>query len=152
LGPEVPSPAAEPICAPDQTAIVVDTAVHQLSLCERGARKRSFSIALGRNGTGKRSAGDRKTPLGTYALGTPRPSDRFGIFIPVGYPTAEQARRGLSGGEIGVHGPRRNLRWLGRLHNLFDWTRGCIAVASDSEIAEIADWVAGLHVAIIHLR
>jgi murein L,D-transpeptidase YafK len=68
-------------------------------------------------------------------------SERFGTFVPISYPTAEQRRRGFTGSDIGIHGPDRRFRRLGRLTTWADWTAGCIAVGSDDEIDEIALWV-----------
>ncbi len=40
------------------------------------------------------------------------------------------------GGEIMIHGLPADLAWVGSLHRMFDWTRGCVAV-TDAEIDEI---------------
>src|SRR5262245_24399140 len=93
--------------------ILVDTSKHQMRLCENGAPLKQFYVALGSGVTGKKKQGDNKTPLGTYALGVPRKSVKFGTFIPIGYPTPVQAKQGYSGGDVGIHGPDRNFRWLG---------------------------------------
>jgi murein L,D-transpeptidase YafK len=121
--------------------VVVETTARAVFLCEQERSVRRFAAHLGRGGTGKRREGDGKVPLGRYALGTPRPSARFGIFIPIGYPTAEQSALGYTGGAVGMHGPHRWLRWLGRLVNRFASTAGCVGVATDGDIAAIADWV-----------
>src|SRR6516162_9899041 len=94
-------------CSRYDTAVVVDVQARSLRLCELGATQANYPVALGRGGTGKRTLGDRKTPLGWYALGEPRLSDRFGVFIPISYPTLDQRKRGFTGGEIGIHGPQR---------------------------------------------
>jgi murein L,D-transpeptidase YafK len=96
--------------------------------------------------------GDNKTPLGMYAIGTPKPSARFGVFIPVAYPTKEQAAAGLTGAEIGLHGPDRHFRFLGRLNVWLDWTAGCVAVESDEAIHEIAAWVKAKRVGFVQLH
>jgi murein L,D-transpeptidase YafK len=123
------------------TEVVVEAKRHTLTLCERGAPSGSFSVSLGRGGVGKSKDGDNKTPLGVYSLGKPRASATYGTFIPVAYPTPAQTAAGATGGDIGVHGPRRDKRWLGRLARLADWTRGCVAVATDDEIGVIAAWI-----------
>jgi murein L,D-transpeptidase YafK len=132
--------AAEP-CAERGIAVVVRTTEHQLYACEANRAVQSYGIRLGRKGTGKRKAGDGKTPLGSYGLGLPRPSRKYGLFIPVGYPTAEQRRQGYTGGDIGVHGPLRSVRWLGRAVNWFDTSDGCVGLATDADMAALADWV-----------
>jgi len=135
------SPMAPTPCADRGTAVVVRTREHRLYACEVNEVVASYGIRLGRKGTGKTKAGDGKTPLGTYRLGVPRPSKKYGIFIPVGYPTTEQRRRGHTGGAIGVHGPLRSVRWLGRAVNWFDTSDGCVGLATDDEMEALADWV-----------
>jgi murein L,D-transpeptidase YafK len=94
-----------PVCFERGTSIVVRTDEHELYLCEQGKLVETYGVALGKGGVNKRRRGDNKTPLGTYALGAPRKSTKFGLFIPVAYPTAEQRGKGFTGGDIGVHGP-----------------------------------------------
>lgn len=115
---------------------------HRLYLCgAAGKLERSYSVRLASEGLGKSRAGDGKLPLGTYSLGAPRASEKYGTFIPIGYPTRDQQRRGYTGSGVGVHGPDRRVRWLGRLVNTFDTTDGCVGLATDEQMAEIAAWV-----------
>ncbi len=129
--------AADP-CATGASAVVVLTASRTLWLCERGRATARFRVSLGQGGTDKRREGDEKTPLGTYTLGAPRASAGWGTFIPIGYPTAAQRRRGYTGAAVGVHGPARGFRWAGRANAWFDWTGGCVGMASDAELAQVA--------------
>lgn len=101
----------------------------------------TFHVALGRGGTDKRRKGDGRTPLGTYALGAPRTSIQFGVFIPMDYPTPEQAARGFTGGELGIHGPPRGLTEPEYPTTGVDWTQGCIATGVDADIEVIAEFV-----------
>jgi L,D-peptidoglycan transpeptidase YkuD (ErfK/YbiS/YcfS/YnhG family) len=133
--------AAASACAGGATAVVVDTRAHALSLCAAGRAAETFRVALGSGGVGKRRAGDNRTPLGSYPLGAPRASRLFGTFIPVGYPTVAQARAGMTGGAVGIHGPARGFEHAGLLNTATDWTAGCIAVGSDAEIGRIAAWI-----------
>ncbi len=121
--------------------MVVESSRHKLYLCEAGRRAAEFGVRLGRKGMGKRRSGDGKSPLGVYPLGKPRPSQRYGRFIPVGYPTPAQQRQGYSGSAIGVHGPDRRVRWLGRLVNTFDTTDGCVGLATDEDMDRVVSWV-----------
>jgi hypothetical protein len=139
-------------CTSADARIVVDTGAHRLVLCERAREVAVFPVRLGRGGVGKTSEGDGKTPLGAYPLGEPRKSDRYGTFIPIGYPTPEQRRRGFTGGDVGVHGPHRLVRWLGALVNSFDSSNGCVGLATDDEMATIAAWVRSAHAGTIELR
>jgi murein L,D-transpeptidase YafK len=121
--------------------LLVDTTQHALALCEDGRAVETFAVRLGRAGTGKSREGDQKTPLGAYSIGEPRVSGSYGTFVPVNYPTVEQARAGYTGGAIGVHGPDRRVRWAGFLVNAFDTTDGCVGIATDGEMTRIAEWV-----------
>lgn len=130
------------VCPPSKRAqVVVSTSGRSLHLCADGRPVRTFGVRLGRGGMGKSAEGDRKVPIGRYSLGRPRRSQRYGMFIPIGYPTPEQRRKGLSGGAVGIHGPDRRVRWLGRLVNLFDTTDGCIGISTDQAMNEIAAWM-----------
>src|SRR5512142_2256593 len=134
-----PGPAP---CPPSGDTIVVLTGARALWLCANGAPEARFPIALGRSGIGKRRRGDGRTPLGTYALGAPRPSARYGTFIPISYPTPGQAARGFTGGAVGIHGPPRGMDAT-RDYPVteLDWTLGCIATGTDEEVGAIADFV-----------
>jgi hypothetical protein len=146
--------AAPPdICSGDrQPRLAVDVAAHELWLCDQAQGITSFSVRLARRGLGKTKAGDQKVPIGTYTLGAPRPSKQYGIFIPIGYPTPAQAARAYTGGAVGVHGPGRKVRWLGRLVNLFDTTDGCVGIATDDEMKRIAAWVTSHRARTIQIR
>jgi hypothetical protein len=139
-------------CTAADARIVVETGAHRLVLCERQREVATFSVRLGRGGVGKTTEGDGKTPLGAYPLGEPRKSDRYGTFIPIGYPTPGQRRRGFTGGDVGVHGPHRWVRWLGSLVNSFDSSNGCVGLATDGEMATIAAWVRSAQARTIELR
>ncbi len=140
-------------CSKDIAYIEVNTLTSELKLCNKKLVEKGFSISVGRNGTGKRNQADGKTPIGEYGLGVTRPSSKFYKFIPVGYPTADQIKNGFTGGDIGIHGPARNYSWLGsRLNTWINWTQGCIAVGSDSEISEIAEWVTTNHSKIVVVK
>lgn len=136
----VADPPAAP-CPPTGTLVAVHSADHSLRLCRAGRVEGSFRVALGRGGLDKRREGDGRTPVGRYALGAPRASERFHTFVPVGYPTATQGAEGRTGSAIGVHGPDARFRWLGPATAWVDWTNGCIAVGTRAEIDAIAEWV-----------
>ena len=141
IGPGVALGAPASPCSSLDSQVVVVAKEHKLWLCEAGHPVASYRVALGRGGADKRVQGDNKTPLGSYPLGVPRPSSRFGTFIPVEYPTPEQRRRGFTGSDVGVHGPDRRFRWAGRVNTWFDWTAGCVALATDDEVTAVAAWV-----------
>jgi murein L,D-transpeptidase YafK len=125
--------------------------------CEGGAVHR-MTAALGRERGDKLSAGDDRTPEGLYRVSGPARRSRFHLFIPIGYPSGDDARAALDDGRIsardharilyaetfgrpppvdtplgsglGLHG--EGARWRGESAGL-DWTNGCVAV-TDAEI------------------
>jgi murein L,D-transpeptidase YafK len=137
LGLELPCGA----CPAKGRWVYVDVHTHRLSLCDASREVKSYRVALGRGGIDKTRSGDGRTPVGTYPLGTPRRSERFLLFLPVGYPTLAQRSSGSTGSAVGVHGPARAFRWAGAANIVIDWTQGCIALGSDDEINEVASWV-----------
>jgi murein L,D-transpeptidase YafK len=141
-----------PGCTATDRRIVVFTAARNLLLCDRGRVAASYDVHLGRGGVGKTRQGDNKVPLGLYALGTPRRSSQFWIFIPIGYPTPEQRKRGFTGQDVGVHGPHRLLRWLGPLTNSVSSTAGCVGLGADEQIEAVADWVTRMQIDRIEIR
>jgi len=141
--------------------VVVDSAERELILFSGGRELRRFPVELGRLGVGKRQHGDLRTPRGRYRLLQAVPSPRFGHFIPVSYPNAEDLRRGFSrrlitreerdtmlatihqgglpsqdtglGGHIGVHAPVEPAG--GPEPSSLPQTQGCIVMrAADLEI------------------
>jgi murein L,D-transpeptidase YafK len=122
-----------------------------------------MTAALGREPRGhKLAAGDDRTPEGAYRVSGPPRRSRFHLFIPIDYPSGEDARAALDEGRIsprdharilyaatfgkappgdtplgsglGLHG--EGARWRGESASL-DWTNGCIAV-TDAEIEFLA--------------
>src|SRR4051794_7272805 len=65
-------------CTAPDARIVVDLEKHTLSLCAKEKLVEAFDVRLGRGGIGKMQEGDGKTPVGTYPLGEPRASKRYG--------------------------------------------------------------------------
>jgi hypothetical protein len=123
------------------TGLNIQTQKHNLFICENSTIINKFKISIGKSGAGKTLAGDKKTPLGVYTLESPRISNRFGIFIPIQYPTIEQKQSGYTGNDVGIHGPFRLFTWAGSMNTWIDWTKGCVAVSTNSEIETIANWV-----------
>jgi murein L,D-transpeptidase YafK len=133
---------AEPVCVDTSVHIVVDTETTTMALCRDGQLDKQFAVNIGAGGTGKTKQGDRKTPLGTYALQAPRASTKgFTWFVPVGYPTAAQKKQGFTGSAIGVHGPPD---WMPQavidVAFFTPWTDGCIMVRTTQEIEEVRSW------------
>ncbi len=135
------SVAAPSPCPEKGRVVTVIARKHELWLCQDGAALARFQVAMGRGGVDKRHKGDGRTPLGTYTLGNPRPSARFGVFIPIDYPTPDQAANGFTGSNVGIHGPPRGLTEPEYPTTAVDWTQGCIATGIDEDIGMIAEFV-----------
>lgn len=122
--------------------VVVRKGARTLELYRSGRLLRAYPIALGRDPLGhKQQEGDGRTPEGRYVLDYRNPRSSYHKALHVSYPSAADSAsarsRGVNpGGQIMVHGVRNGLGFVGRLHRIFDWTDGCIAV-TDQEIDEI---------------
>ncbi len=123
-------------------------------------------VVIGRKGAGtKEGRGDDITPLGKYRIGWINEKSSFRKFFGLTYPSIEQAEHALNkgqidpktydaiqyahssgnippqntvlGGQIGIHG-------LGSgslsVHEVFDWTHGCIALTND-QIDRLSQYV-----------
>jgi len=103
---------------------------------------KEYHIALGFSPKGaKETAGDGKTPEGSYVITHKNAHSRYHLSLKISYPNERDLQKGRKkggalGGDIMIHGLRNDLGWLGRLHTLRDWTLGCIAV-TNPEIEEI---------------
>jgi murein L,D-transpeptidase YafK len=128
-------------CPPSGNVIAVFTLKRELWMCREGVETARIRIALGRGGNGKQRSGDHRTPVGSYGLGLPRPSTLYGIFIPVDYPTPEQARRGHTGQALGIHGPPRGQSEPDYPTTAVDWTHGCVATGTDGDVEAVAAFV-----------
>lgn len=126
---------------PLSNGINVHTKKRILNICKHGSVIKSFTVALGYKGIGKKKAGDNKTPIGLYGLAHPRKSNNFKVFIPILYPTSKQRAAGYTGRDVGIHGPTQSSSLFGWLGNLPSSTRGCIAVGKNNHIEYVANWV-----------
>lgn len=126
---------------PLSNGINVHTSKRILTICKHGAVIKSFTVALGNKGVGKKKAGDNKTPIGLYGLAHPRKSRQFKLFIPILYPTTKQLAAGYTGRDVGIHGPTQSAVSFNWLNNLPGSTRGCIAVGKNNYIEYVANWV-----------
>lgn len=136
---------AHALCVGYDREIVWSESTQGLYLCEMSRAVKAMRTSIGSNGLGKALEGDRKTPVGSYWLGAPRKSNRYGLFIPVGYPNEVDLQLGRTGNSVGIHGPLRVPLFASACSVASslekNWTAGCVAVARDSQISEVADWV-----------
>ena len=124
--------------------INVHTTKRILNICKHGTVIKTFNVALGYKGIGKKQTGDNKTPIGLYGLAHPRKSTQFKVFIPILYPTSKQLAAGYTGRDVGIHGPTQSFSWFSWfswLNNLPNSTHGCIAVGKNNHIEYVANWV-----------
>jgi murein L,D-transpeptidase YafK len=126
---------------PLSDGINVLTRKQVLNICKHGAIIKTFKVALGYKGVGKKQAGDNKTPVGLYGLAHPRRSNQFNTFIPILYPTIKQRAAGYTGRDVGIHGPTQSSKLVGWFNNLPRATHGCIAVGNNNYIRYVANWV-----------
>lgn len=124
-------------CPAKGTAVIVETSAHRMTLCDEGAEKKQYRVAIGSGGIAKKRVAFAQTPLGTYTLAAPRSSANYHVFIPLVNPDPKR----FSAWAIGLHGPPRETKDSGELNVSSDWTWGCIAVASDQLIDEVAAFV-----------
>ena len=127
---------------PDIEKITVRKSARKLELYHNGKIVKSYTIALGRNPVGhKQREGDSKTPEGKYFIAYHNPKSSYHLSLKISYPDEQDKlnakKMGVSaGGDIMIHGLPNRAPFLGRFHNLTDWTQGCIAV-NNYEIEEI---------------
>jgi len=155
--------------AADAIELVVVRSENTLLVRKNDKTIRSFKVALGSGGRlPKMLEGDRKTPKGRYRILDIRSSDRFYLFMHLDYPNMDDAKQALQdgritrtqyrkilgafiynepppqntplGGAIGIHGIGDETPDKLDIHEVANWTQGCIAMRN-SEIRELAMWV-----------
>lgn len=135
-------------CPEKGTAVIVETGAHRMTLCDGGAEVKQYKVAIGSGGIAKKRVAFAQTPLGTYTLSKPRGSANYHVFIPLVNPDPKR----FSAWAIGLHGPPRETKDSGELNVSQDWTWGCIAVASDALIDEVATFVRDRKVTRVEFR
>ena len=155
------------VSASEGVWILVDTKGHKIEVKQGEQTIETLTgIAIGRKGAGlKTRRGDDVTPHGNYQIGWVGGKSQFGKFFGLTYPSVQDAeialKRGIIsernyydivaahqlkqvppqntplGGQIGIHG-------LGsadaKVHELFDWTHGCIAL-TNGQIQHLSQWL-----------
>lgn len=158
-----------PASATGDYKLLVKRSEQRLIVQKDGKPVRSFHVALGSGGkSGKLQAGDRKTPLGEYHIYQVRDSDRFHLFIQLDYPSVRDAINALKagriskkeyrgildahifgqlppqntplGGAIGIHGIGVETKDKLEIHELANWTQGCIALRNN-EVEQLTQYI-----------
>lgn len=121
-------------------AIAVDTTRSRLYLFSHGPQglslERDFYVSLGKQGVGKYTEGDRRTPLGVYWISAALPKhqldERFGNgALRFNYPNAADKMHGRTGSGLFLHGVPSEVL------NHEPWaTDGCVAM-SNADIEQL---------------
>ena len=122
--------------------IVVEKANHTLSVFAEGEVVKTYRVAIGVGAPGQKiSAGDDRTPEGSYIIDAKNPKSDFNRALHISYPNAGDRVRARKRGArlsslIAIHGTPD---WIERIQDGGkhpDWTAGCIAVRN-IEIEEL---------------
>jgi murein L,D-transpeptidase YafK len=149
------------------TWLLIDTKTRGLHVMAADQTLESFDrIAIGRRGASfDKQRGDDKTPIGEYRIGWINQSSQFHRFFGFTYPNLQVAKRAFDrgliggdtlrqimtahfernvppqgtplGGRIGIHGVGRGNPTV---HELFDWTHGCVAL-TNRQVDRLAQWI-----------
>lgn len=143
--------------ASEDIELIVIRSEHKLLVMKNDIVMNSFRVAFGSGGRkAKLQRGDRTTPKGTYRIKKIRSSDRFHLFLQLNYPSVNDAITALAskliskaqynaildahiadkippqdtplGGSIGFHGIGDETQDRIEIHQIADWTQGCIAL------------------------
>ncbi|MBT3813767.1 MAG: L,D-transpeptidase [Gammaproteobacteria bacterium] len=150
--------------AEDATWLLVDTQKKIIQVKQGKHILESFDkISIGRKGANyKQRSGDDITPLGNYKIAYINDQSNFRVFFGLNYPSVYDAELALIdkrisvlefqeikqahesnslppqntvlGGYIGIHGIGQGDK---KVHGVFDWTQGCVAV-SNPQIDKLA--------------
>lgn len=150
-----------------ETKLEVNLDEHLLKIYQDDVVVKTYPVAYGRGGVGKKTRGDGKTPLGYYHITSVKKSAAFGYFLHLNYPNIDDVihahkdgilddqtfenilsrmTSGMApqntplGGYIGIHGLGGENPAKLSIHRHFNWTQGCIAL-TDEEIQDLLHYV-----------
>ena len=155
--------------ASDGVEIVIVRDQNKLLIKKDNRTIKTFRAAFGSGGKqAKVREGDRLTPKGHYRIHEVRSSDQFHTFMQLNYPNMDDAKKALKsglidryqyrrilgahlyqelppqntvlGGLIGIHGIGVETADKVEIHQMTNWTKGCIALRN-SEILELSKYV-----------
>lgn len=122
--------------------LVVEKSKRQLTLFVEGKVLKVYKIALGKQPKGRKECeGDQKTPEGLYFIDYHKRDSNYHRALHISYPNKDDIERARkqgvhAGNSIMIHGIRKGWEWIGEVHQMWDWTEGCIAVTNE-EIEEL---------------
>lgn len=149
--------------------IIVKRSENKLLVEKNDKVIRSYHAAIGSGGRkAKQKEGDRLTPMGTYHIVDIKDSERFHLFLQLDYPSVRDAINGLKaghikksqyrrildahifggvppqntplGGVIGIHGIGVETEDKLEIHQIANWTQGCVALRN-KEVDELLKFV-----------
>ncbi|NOQ35119.1 MAG: L,D-transpeptidase family protein [Methylococcaceae bacterium] len=157
----------EKVIKEESVWLLIDTQGMRLEVKRGNKTLATFNhIAIGRNGAGfKNRRGDNITPIGTYKIGWINDKSVYHTFYGFTYPSVENAKTALEkglvsqsdyndivtahqndqippqntslGGRIGLHGIGQGDE---KMHEMWNWTHGCVAVTNE-EIDALSQWI-----------
>lgn len=122
--------------------IVIHKSDHSLILYAKDKPIKTYRVSLGRGGLSpKQHEGDKKTPEGHYIIDHRNKNSGYYRSLHISYPNMQDRARAAKtnqspGGDIMIHGLRNGMDFIGSMHLLIDWTRGCIAL-TNAEMDEL---------------
>ena len=148
------------VSASDDIELIVIRSEHKLLIVKNDVVLTTFRAAFGSGGRkAKLQRGDHTTPKGNYRIKRVRDSDKFHSFLQLDYPSVNDALIALAsniitkadynaivdahiagktppqdtplGGSIGIHGIGVETQDKIEIHQIADWTQGCIALRND---------------------
>ena len=160
---------AATVVADDTYDIIVIKSRQELDVVRGDQIIKQYRIAYGKGGNGpKRVQGDSKTPVGVYRIINFRNNSNFHYFMQLDYPNLLDAWYGYKnniitamefkeianayksrqappqdtrlGGNIGIHGLGAATTERLKIHEVFNWTNGCIALTND-QINDLKQYV-----------
>jgi murein L,D-transpeptidase YafK len=117
-------------------SIVVIKKNRDMFLYSKGSMYKKYKIALGKKKLPKEKEGDRRTPEGYYIITDKNPNSNYSMNLGINYPNKQDILLKRTGGDIKIHGIKNGFGFLGKLHRIFNWTNGCIAV-TNKEMKEL---------------
>ena len=160
------APAAESLPR-TQDWLLVDTHGMTLSVMrDERPQMTLYDLSVGRYGTStEKIRGDKTTPLGRFRITRIDRRSGFHVFIGLDYPDIERARKAQQAGDISQHelqaivsahrlgktppqntklGGQIGIHGLGEadptLHEMMNWTRGCVAL-TDRQVDSLLGWL-----------
>jgi murein L,D-transpeptidase YafK len=146
--------------ASGEVELIVIRSEHKLLIVKNDVVLNSFRAAFGSGGRkAKLQRGDHTTPKGNYHIKRVRDSERFHSFLQLDYPSINDAITAMAsntitkaqynaildahiagemppqdtplGGSIGIHGIGIETQDRIEIHQIADWTQGCIGLRND---------------------